>query len=98
MNRHEALQKLKELNDVFHRDLRAQADSGIVKATDRHSSILTHGYTPVASEANHLRTLYGQLEKLIQKDGGAGISQHLTVARSMRKQVGGTPLALLLPP
>src|SRR5262249_7939831 len=47
LNRHAALGRLDTLRDPLASELRKQANLGIIKATDRHQSLLTHGYEPV---------------------------------------------------
>jgi hypothetical protein len=98
MNRHQVLDELERLHDPLAADLKARAQTGAIRATDRHESILTHGYQSVAGGAVPLQELYASLEKLLVRDGGAAAEQRLRRARSVPFSTqAGTPLAVLVP-
>jgi CRISPR-associated protein (TIGR02710 family) len=99
LNRHRVLEELGRRRDPLAASLKAQAHAGAVKAADRHESILTHGYGPVAGgDPAPLRALYQALESLLTRDGGEAAVRRLALARSMpAAPQAGTPLALLLP-
>ncbi len=99
LNRHGVLEELERRHDPLAASLKAQAHAGAVRPADRHESILTHGYGPVAGGAPApLRALYQALEALIKRDGGEAAARRLALARSFpAAPQPGTPLALLLP-
>src|SRR5262249_61679468 len=78
LGRHAVLDRLHQLRDPLAAELRRQANAGPLKATDRHQSLLTHGYEPVSGrEAGPLHDLFAALEKLLVRDGGKAAVERL---------------------